>query len=465
MVNSIDLIIVFVYILLLFGVGIFVGLRENVEDFLILSRKAKFPMVLFSIVSTWVGVGVIVGTSASGYDTGISLGITALSGGLVGVIAAAVFAPTVKRFGDRFNAHTIGDFFIIRYSRSSQIIAGGIIALIYMAFTAAQFVGLAALLSVWTGIGFETVVILAALTTIVYTAFAGIKSDFYTDAIHFWVMLIVLFGVLLPIVWQTSGGVVALSKLPPSYFDPFAYGGISFFLAALIFGAGVVFVSMEVWQRIYASSSEKTARWALASSVAIILAFYLLAMYLGMVAKVIEPNLANRDLALFTLMKKFLSPGILGLGIAAFLAVFISTVNTMIMVVSATLTKDFYKGIINPKASDKQLLKVGRFLTLVVGLLGFLLAFQVRDIVTLTVGALLMLQVLLPAIMGGFFWRKATAKAAFWSILLGFIVAVALLPSMPQTAFLPGFVVSLIVFVGVSLITKHSPSENIKLLN
>ena len=63
--NTIDLAIVAGYIILLFGVGIFVGLRENVEDFLILSRKAKFPLVLFSIVSTWVGVGVIVGTSAS----------------------------------------------------------------------------------------------------------------------------------------------------------------------------------------------------------------------------------------------------------------------------------------------------------------------------------------------------------------------------------------------------------------
>ena len=135
--NTIDLAIVAGYIILLFGVGIFVGLRENVEDFLILSRKAKFPLVLFSIVSTWVGVGVIVGTSASGYDTGISLGITALVGGLTGILGGALFAPTIKKFGDRYQAHTIGDFFIIRYSKPNQILAGGIITLIYLAFTAA----------------------------------------------------------------------------------------------------------------------------------------------------------------------------------------------------------------------------------------------------------------------------------------------------------------------------------------
>ena len=306
---------------------------------------------------------------------------------------------------------------------------------------------------------------MSALTTIVYTAFAGIKSDFYTDAIHFWVMILVLFGVMLPRVWQNTGGSIALTKLPPSYFDPFAYGGVAFFLAALIFGAGVVFVSMEVWQRIYASTSIKTARWALVCSMGIIVVFYILAMYFGLVTKVVEPNLTNRDLALFTLMKRYLSPGFLGLGIAAFLAVFISTVNTMIMVVSATLTKDFYKGFMNPKATDKQLLRVGRILTLITGVFGLLLAFVVRDLVTLVVSALLMLLVLLPAIMGGFFWKKATSKAAFWSILLGFLVAISLFKSMPQTSFVPGFIVSLVVFIVGSLITKHSHSENLKLLS
>lgn len=463
--NTVDLIIVFAYIILLFIVGIFVGLKENIEDFLVVARKAKLPLVLFSIVSTWVGVGTIVGTSASGYDTGISLGVTAVSGALVGAVAAALFAPTIKRFGDRFSAHTIGDFFAIRYSRNNQLIAGAVVVLVYFTFTAAQFVGLAALLNVWAGLGFEVAVALAALTTIVYTAFAGIKSDFYTDAIHFWVMVLVLFGILLPIIWQDTGGAVALTKLPTSYFDPFGYGGLPFFLAGLLFGTGVVFVSMEIWQRIYASVSAHTAQWALVASIGIIAAFYLLAMYLGMITKVVEPTLANRDWALFTLMKKYLPTGFLGLGIAAFLAVFISSVNTMMMVVSATLTKDFYKGIINPKASNKQLLLVGRSLTLVVGLVGLSLALVVRDIVALSVTALFMLLVLLPAVMGGFFWKKATAKASFWSVVLGFIVAVVLLPIMPKTAFVPGFLVSLVVFTGGSLVTRHSSSENIKLID
>ena len=91
------------------------------------------------------------------------------------------------------------------------------------------------------------------------------------------------------------------------------------------------------------------------------------------------------------------------------------------------------------------------------------LAFAVRDVVMLAVSGLLMLLVLLPAVIGGFFWRKATSGAAFWSILFGFVVNIVLTPLMPATAFLPAFLVSAVIFVVGSLISRHSPTENTEL--
>src|ERR1039457_4203658 len=112
--TSLDLAIICVYIGGLFIFAIAVGLREPSEDFLILSRRAPFVLVLFSIVSSWVGVGTTVATAASGYDAGLSLGVTAGAGGLIGVVVAAIMAPRLKSFGDRFGAHTLGDFVAIR---------------------------------------------------------------------------------------------------------------------------------------------------------------------------------------------------------------------------------------------------------------------------------------------------------------------------------------------------------------
>lgn len=424
-----------------------------------LSRRAPLVLVLFSVVSSWVGVGTTVATAASGYDTGISLGITAGAGGLVGVIVAGLIAPRLKSFGDRFGAHTIGDFFGVRYSERNRLVVAGLILVTYSLLTAAQFVGLAILTGVWSGVAFRGAVLFAAISTIVYTAFAGIKSDFYTDVIHFWIMVIVLFGVLLPIIVRSTGGMEALRVLPASYFNPFAYGGVAFFAAGIVFGVGAVFVTMELWQRIYASATGSGARWALMLSGGIIICFYLLSAFLGMVTKVVDPNLPVRDQAIFILMKRYLPAGVLGLGIAAFMAAFISAVNTMIMVTSATLTKDIYKGWINRNATDHELLRAGRLFTLLAGVVPFGLAIALPDIVALSVNALFMLLIMVPAVIGGFFWKRATAKGALLSISLGFLAMAGSIWVSPRTAFVPGFLVSLLVFVGGSLLSSHDASE------
>src|SRR3954466_1714339 len=115
--SSVDIAIVAVYVAGLFVVGISVGLRETADDFLILSRRANVVLVMFSVVSSWVGVGVIAGTAAAAYDSGISFALTGAIGAATAVAAAGIFAPRIKSFGDRYKAYTIGDFFGVRYSR------------------------------------------------------------------------------------------------------------------------------------------------------------------------------------------------------------------------------------------------------------------------------------------------------------------------------------------------------------
>jgi SSS family solute:Na+ symporter len=373
-------------------------------------------------------------------------------------------ARRIKDFGDRFRAHTIGDFFGMRYSAACRYISTALIIFVYLLLCAAQFVGMTSLLEVWTGSPFRLTIVFAAVSTIIYTAFAGIKSDFYTDGIHFVVMTGVLFFVLLPRSLRAAGGLSSLSRLPPRYWDPFAYGGVSFFIAGIAFGIAGVFVTMEIWQRIFAATSSSTARRALVVSGGMILMFYSLSTFLGLLARLLLPALDVRDHALFALMGRTLPSGFLGLGLAAFLAVFISTVNTMMMVTSASVTKDIYVSWLRPAASDRDILRVGRIVTFGVGIVSYLLAVWIHDLVVLAVNSLFVLLVLMPAIVGGFFWKRATATAAWMSMVIGFAVVVALTPRFPNEAFAPGFVVSAIVFVTISLITSHGGSERLEIV-
>lgn len=441
----------------MFAFAVFLGIRETTEDFLVHSRRASGLFVTFSIVSTWVGVGVFAGTASAGYDSGISFGLTGAVGAAVAVLAAGLFAPRIKRFGDRFQAHTLADFFRIRYSPAVGRLASAVVILVYITFTAVQFTGLSMIVRVWTGEAFEIVMLTTAISTVVYTAFAGIKSDFYTDAIHFLVMVGAFFFVLLPKLLRDTGNLSALSELPASYFDPFSYGGPAYFFGGIIIGLGIVFVSMELWQRIYASTSTSTARWSLVSSAFIVIPFYALAAAIGMYAKLLYPDLADRDLALFVYIREHLGVGLLGLTVAALIATFVSSVNTMIMVVAASVTKDFLRP--DPDANPRGTLKTARTTTLVAGAAGLILSYVVADIVTLSVVALYLLLVMLPAALGGFFWHRSTARAALWSIVAGLIAMGAAIPFIPESAFAPGFLMSLLVFTVATNVTDHSPTE------
>ncbi|MBF0158645.1 MAG: sodium:solute symporter family protein [Magnetococcales bacterium] len=462
--TALDMGIIAVYLLALMGWAVYSGLHETADDYLVFSRRAPFWLVLFSIVATWVGTGTTLAVSASTYKQGISLGLTAACSVLVGAFVGAWFAPKLQQFGDRFNAHTIGDLFDKRYSRVNQGLVSVVIVFIYVTLTAAQFVGLMSLVRVWPMAGMEFFVWIAVASTILYTAFSGIKSDFYTDVIHFVLIILIFAFVLTPSVLSAIGGIQTLAVLPESYFDPFAYGGVSFFVIGIIFGAGSTFVSMELWQRIYASSSGTTARRALFLSMCVTALFYGMSTLFGLSARFLYPNLSDKDVVFFVVMNEHLPSGWRGLGLAAFMAVVISTLNSTIMVASASVTKDIYKGFIRKQATGSELLLAGRIATLLCGMAGLGIALWIHDIVALSVNGTLMLLILLPAIGGGFFWRRATSFGSLLSIIIGIIVLSVFMWIDAATAFLPGFMASLISFVLGSYLSQHAPSENLSLV-
>jgi SSS family solute:Na+ symporter len=259
------------------------------------------------------------------------------------------------------------------------------------------------------------------------------------------------------------GGFDAFATLPPKYFNPFSFGGPEFFFGGIIFGIPFMLVSMEIWQRIYASTDPQSAKKVFLLSGLINAPFLIFPAFLGISAALLYPNL-DRDLALFNLMKDLLPSGILGLGFVGLLAAVMSTADSLILVGSATILKDFYISIINPQATEKQMLFLGRVFTLLFGLAGLTIAYAIPDIVQLQLIGAFTLLIFAPSVIGGLIWKKTTSKASFLSVMSGFLVTIILIPTLPKTAFIPGFLVSLITLIIVSYLTKHSPTENVRLI-
>lgn len=450
--NIIDYSVIVGYLLLMLIIGFVVGKREDLEGYLVNNRKTKTILLIFTIVSTTVGMGVFLSISSATYQTGVSYGLTYTLATIFGMLLIAYFAPRIKHFGDEYKAYTLGDWFAVKYSNKNRLLVSIIILIAYFFMMALQFVGIAGLVHVVIGLDFQVALIISSLITIIYTTAAGIKSDFYTDAIQFAIIFFTLFLVLLPLSLIESGGFSFLKELPSSFFDPFAFSGISFFIGGIILGATAWVVCMELWQRIYASTTEKEARKVYLWSVVLLIFLFIPAILLGLIAFKVVPGV-NPDFALFELMKKGLPAGLLGLGIVGILATAMSTVDSMILVGSATILKDIHKTFINPRLSEKQMLGWGRFYTFFYGIVGLVVAYLIPHIIQLQIIGAGTLVVLTPATIGGFLWKKSTAQGSFWSILGGMIVTFSLYPFMPTLSFIPGAFVAFILFVIISKTT------------
>ena len=111
-----------IYLLVILAVSIKLSLKETLDGFFVNNRKTRTVFLVFSIVSTTFGAGALIGLAGAAYSTGISFGISNLVTVILGFTLLALIAPKIKRFGDKFGAHTIGDFFAVRFSHRARLL-------------------------------------------------------------------------------------------------------------------------------------------------------------------------------------------------------------------------------------------------------------------------------------------------------------------------------------------------------
>lgn len=455
MVTAIDIIVIISYIVLMFGISTFFSVGQGIDGFLVNSRKTKLALLVLTVVSTNIGAGFFMGVATEAYSTGISFGLVISCLTMMICFVLAYFAPKIKSMADSGNIYTLPEFLGQSYkSRNVLLVSASIILIGYFFVTALQFVGIAAVSSVITGLDFNRVLVIAGIITILYTAIGGIRSNVYADAFSFIVTVIILI-IILPLILGSNR--INFTQLPERYLDPFAFGGPSFFILSIIFSTIGAFFFMELWQRIFAAESVQTARKAFIISAFVQVPFIISGMMLGLVGVLLFPNI-DQSTVIFRVFADFLPPGLLGLGLVALLAILMDTVNALVVVGGSTLVNDFYKPF-RKNLSEKHLLFMARVFTVAFGFVALLTATFLSDIVKLLlIGAFIMMP-MGPSILGVLVSKHRNAKAATTSMVVGFLTTILLIPVMPQTAFVPGFFVSLIIYIAVTLISKSPKIE------
>lgn len=458
--TRVDTLILLVYLGLTISIGVWAGLRQTADSFWVNRRRTGFLLLLGTVVSTQLGAGAVVGLASSAYESGVGYGLVATFSTVAGFVVVALLAPRIREAGTRHSAITLGEVFRFRYGRTTEVLTGVITLVAYSSFAAAQFVALGSTVAAVMDVPYAVGLGASAGAMILYTSFSGLRGDILTDFVHFLVMCLALVVSLSYMGLGAEDGLDhLLASLPAAHWSPLTFGGPSFFLGGLVFGAVLGVVSLEIWQRVYAASSGKQARRVFLSAAALIVPFYGTAVLLGLAARVHYGQGIVPDTALIRMISDSVPQGARGLFVAALLAAFLSTANSMLLVMSSSVVRNFLPAIIArmPGAWGNEL-RWGRGLTLLFGVLSLVVALGLPSIVQLTLNAFYILGLLFPPLIG-IVWKRATPRAAVVSMVGGVLAISLALPWIPRQAFLVGAAVAIPAFIGISFWPARTQAE------
>lgn len=437
----IDAGIFILYMIVLLAVGFhFMRKNSTAEDYFVSGRGlGKWPIGL-SVAATDVGGGFSIGLGGLGFTIGMS-GSWMLFTGLIGAwLAAVVLIPKVHPLGRDQKFLTFPQLFGHFYNARVAMVAGIISVVGYLGFTSSQILAGAKLASVTVeGLDIQTALIVMGGVTILYTVLGGMNAVIHTDVIQWAVLIGGLLFVGFPFSWWAVGGWPAIRAAV----EPDMLGFTNIGPAQLLNWAFTIvpiwFVGMTLYQRIYASRSERDAKqaWFIAG----ILEWPLMAMLgvaLGLLARVaaeqgmfmeLFPGGAasmDPEIGLPLLLRTILPVGLMGLMLSVYFSAILSTADSCLMAASGNLLTDIVQrkqGV----GSDKRQLRISQLFTLVLGIVALAIAAGMENVLSLMLNsyAFMVSGLLVPLIAALFFGQRHSA-AAMAAMVVGGVTTLSL---------------------------------------
>ncbi|WP_134701098.1 sodium:solute symporter [Ammoniphilus sp. YIM 78166] len=451
--SFIDVIIMLIY----FGMIVFVGYlgskrATTSEEYMVAGRNLGMFMYLGCLAAVILGGASTIGTARLGYEFGIS-GIWLVTMLGIGIATLGIFLA--KKIAG-LNVLTISQMLEVRYNKQTGLISAIVAAIYAMMVAVTQIIGIGTILNVLLEWNLTLSMLLGGGIVLFYTMLGGMWSVTMTDIIQFVVMTIGVFFIMFPMSLWKAGGFEALqTQLPESYLNIASIGGDRIFQYLLLFGLGMV-VAQDIWQRIFTAKTIKIARQGTIYAGIYSLLYAIVVAIIGMCAFIVIPNLNSTQNTFAAMAITILPNGILGLVLAAVVSALMSTYSGTLLASSTLISNDIIKSFFMPNISEKQFLKVSRIITFLIGTLTIIFALWIQDVlVALDVAyAVLSGAVFFPIVLG-FFWKRATAKAAFYSIISSTVVVLAGLAIEGITSTNPilyGMATSFIIIIVVSLL-------------
>lgn len=461
------------YLVVLILMGLWMGRRtRSAEDFYIGGRRVGPWVTAFSFVAAYFSSVVIVGGGAFGYRFGMSTLWVSATNVLVGcTLAWIVLGRRIWRFTKRLDTMTIPGFIGRRYdARAAEVFSALIIFIFMIIYNVSVLQGMGRIMEGLIGIPYVQGVLVAGLIILVYVSIGGYLAVVWTSFVQAWIMmfgLLLLAFAALNAVGGLSAASAELAAMDPGLVQTpgvWGWGGLVSFSLIVSFG---VWGMPQLLVRFYSMRSTRVLKLG-TLLVTLGGAMAILPYMTGAIGRVLLPPLDNPDLAIPMLTQKILNPWGGAVFLAGVMAAGMSTFASVLIIVSGAVVNDLRRSRAGESPSNAgakearggaNTVLLGRLASLGAGVVSLAVALRPPAlilVVTAFAWAVIASACLWPVVLG-VYWKRGTGAGATWSMIAGSGVALAwMIAGKPLGVhgFIPGVVVSLLVFVLVSLATR-----------
>lgn len=412
---------------ILVGLGLYLSRRvQSAGDFFVAGRGLPPGLIFATFLAANIGAGSTVGATGRGYTQGLSAVWWVGSAGLGSLVLAFFVGPRIWRLAKKHNFLTVGDFLEMRYSRGVRLFLGVTLWLGCLFILAGQLIAIAWILNVTAGLPKVWGCALGGMVVAVYFSAGGLRT---AASLHVIQITVKMTGFFIAVPWalHAVGGWEKLHTMaaPPGYFSPVGVG-LRGVLGYIVVFMPNFFIAPGLIQKLYGARSESAVRKGVGWHAAVLLLYAVLPALIGMIARSAFPGLANPELALPMLLRDLLPWWLGALLLGAVFSAELSAGDAVLFMLSTSLGKDLYKSLLNPLASEAQLLRVTRLVSFAAGILGTALAMVLPSVVdALTAFYGILTVVLMVPLLAGLYLKAPGPFAALATMSISTIAMLA----------------------------------------
>lgn len=444
--QNLSVIITFIlYLGLMLGIGMyFYKKTNNLSDYVLGGRQLGPWGTSISAQASDMSGWLLLGLPGAAYLSGLSGGVWMAGGLALGTYLNWKFvAKKLRVHTEKYNnSITLSSYLENRFNDESRILritSALFILIFFLVYTASGFVAGGKLFQTVFNIPYFWAILISSIVVIGYTFLGGFMAVCYTDIIQGLLMFFTL--IILPIIVLCSANSLSdvTSAIDPSLLNIFDAGAITGDPNATITLVIIGIISSISWGLGYFGQPHILARFMaikdpdlIKKSRFIAMVWVIIsligAMSVGLIGRYVFPELPGGDSErIFMLLVGKCVPTLLsGILLSAILAAVMSTADSQLLVTASTFSEDFYKTLIKPNASDKELVTVSRLTVIGVALIAFIIALNpdssVLNLVSYAWAGFG--SAFGPVVLLSLFWNKMTKKGAIYGMIVGGITSI-----------------------------------------